>query len=61
MQSLDLRYAGVDVLIERGTDIPYIIEVNGQGDHVYQEMFEYNSIYTQQIKNIKKKSNHAHR
>ena len=29
VQSLDLQYAGVDVLIERGTDIPYIIEVNG--------------------------------
>ena len=55
VQSLDLQYAGVDVLIERGTDIPYIIEVNGQGDHVYQDMFAHNSIYTQQIKNIKKK------
>ena len=61
VQSLDLQYAGVDVLIERGTDIPYIIEVNGQGDHVYQDMFAHNSIYTQQIKNIKKKYNHANR
>ena len=61
VQSLDLQYAGVDVLIERGTDIPYIIEVNGQGDHVYQDMFDHNSIYTQQIKNIKKKYNHANR
>lgn len=61
VQSLDLQYAGVDVLIERGTDILYIIEVNGQGDHVYQDMFAHNSIYTQQIKNIKKKYNHANR
>ena len=61
VQSLDLQYAGVDVLIERGTDIPYIIEVNGQGDHVYQDMFAHNSIYTQQIKNIKKKYNYANR
>lgn len=61
VQSLDLQYAGVDVLIERGTDIPYIIEVNGQEDHVYQDMFAHNSIYTQQIKNIKKKYNHANR
>lgn len=60
-QSLDLCYAGVDILIERGTDIPYIIEVNGQGDHVYQDMFAHNSIYIQQIKNIKKKYNHANR
>ena len=56
VQSLDLQYAGVDVLIERGTDIPYIIEVNGQGDHVYQDMFAHNSIYIQQIKNIKKEN-----
>ena len=61
VQSLDLQYAGVDVLIERGTDIPYIIEVNGQGDHVYQDMFAHNSIYIQQIKNIKKRYNHANR
>ena len=61
VQSLDLQYAGVDVLIERGTDIPYIIEVNGQGDHVYQDMFAHNYIYIQQIKNIKKRYNHANR
>ena len=61
VQSLDLQYAGVDVLMERGTDIPYIIEVNGQGDHVYQDMFAHNSIYIQQIKNIKKRYNHANR
>ena len=61
VQSLDLQYAGVDVLIERGTDIPYIVEVNGQGDHVYQDMFAHNSIYIQQIKNIKKRYNHANR
>ena len=61
VQSLDLQYAGVDVLIERGTDIPYIIEVNGQGDHVYQDILAHNSIYTQHIKNIKTKYNHANR
>lgn len=61
VQSLGLQYAGVDVLMERGTDIPYIIEVNGQGDHVYQDMFAHNSIYIQQIKNIKKRYNHANR
>ena len=61
VQSLDLQYAGVDVLIERGTDIPYIIEVNGQGDHVYQDMFAHNSIYIQQIKKKKKRYNHANR
>lgn len=61
VQSLDLYYAGVDVLIERGTATPYVIEVNGQGDHVYQDMFAHNSIYIQQIKNVKKRYNHANR
>ncbi len=61
VRTLDLQYAGVDVLIERGTDTPYIIEVNGQGDHVYQDMFDRNSIYTQQIRTIKKNYNHANR
>lgn len=30
MKALGLRYAGIDVLIARNTDTPYIIEVNGQ-------------------------------
>lgn len=58
---MDLQYAGVDVLIERGTDIPYIIEVNGQGDHIYQDMYADNSIYTRQIETIKDKYDHADR
>lgn len=61
VRTLGLRYAGVDVLIERGTDTPYIIEVNGQGDHIYQDMYAHNSIYTRQIRTIKKKYDHADR
>ena len=49
---LGLRYAGIDVLIARNTDTPYIIEVNGQGDHIYQDMFTENKIYTNQIRTI---------
>lgn len=48
--ALGLYYAGVDVLIARGTEMPYIIEVNGQGDHIYQDMFAGNKIYTNQLK-----------
>lgn len=61
VRTLGLRYGGVDVLIERGTDTPYIIEVNGQGDHIYQDMYAHNSIYTRQIRTIKKKYDHADR
>ena len=58
VRTLGLRYGGVDVLIERGTDT---IEVNGQGDHIYQDMYAHNSIYTRQIRTIKKKYDHADR
>ena len=51
-RALGLRYAGIDVLIARNTDTPYIIEVNGQGDHIYQDMFTENKIYTNQIRTI---------
>lgn len=61
VRTLGLQYAGVDVLIEKGTDTPYIIEVNGQGDHIYQDMYAHNSIYTRQIRTIKKKYDHADR
>lgn len=52
MKALGLRYAGIDVLIARNTDTPYIIEVNGQGDHIYQDMYTENKIYANQIKTI---------
>lgn len=59
--TLGLHYAGVDVLLEKGTGTPYIIEVNGQGDHIYQDMYAHNSIYTEQIRTIIKKYDHANR
>lgn len=40
-----LYYAGVDVLLEKGSLRPCVIEVNGQGDHIYQDLFGENSIY----------------
>lgn len=59
--ALGLHYAGVDVLIEKGTGIPHVIEVNGQGDHIYQDMFTRNSIYNRQIRTIKKMYDYADR
>lgn len=47
-----LQYAGVDMLIERDTQTPYIIEVNGQGDHIYQDMYNGNKIYKKQLSTI---------
>lgn len=61
VHTLGLTYAGVDVLLEKGTGTPYIIEVNGQGDHIYQDMYADNSIYARQIKTIKKKYDNANR
>ncbi len=47
---LGLNYSGTDILIEKDTLKPYIIEVNGQGDHIYQDIFNENNIYKKQIK-----------
>ena len=46
---LGLSYSGIDVLIAKGTETPYIIEVNGQGDHIYQDIFDKNLIYKEQL------------
>ena len=45
-----LSYAGLDILLEEETLKPYIVEVNGQGDLLYQDIFADNSIYTHQVK-----------
>lgn len=43
-----LTGAGIDVLIERGR--PYIIEMNAQGDLIYQDIYNANRIYTDQVR-----------
>ncbi len=47
-----LRGAGIDVLIEHGK--PRIIEMNGQGDLIYQDIYEDNRIYKSQVASMKK-------
>lgn len=41
--------AGMDVLIEKNEQKPYIIEINGQGDLIYQDIFGENRIYKEQV------------
>lgn len=47
-----LSMAGIDVMLDRNTLKPRIIEMNGQGDLVYQDIFTENKIYLEQIKNL---------
>jgi len=44
-----LHSAGVDLLLERRGRRPLVIEVNGQGDLLYSDIFCENRIYGQQI------------
>lgn len=50
-----LRAAGIDVLLEQGTLWPRIIEINGQGDLMYQDIFNENTIYRRQIEELGKR------
>lgn len=44
-----LAMAGVDILLERGTMRPLVIEMNGQGDLIYQDIYGENKIYREQV------------
>lgn len=46
----ELISVGIDVLLEKDTWIPRIIEMNGQGDLMYQDIFRENRIYREQIR-----------
>ncbi len=45
-----LQVAGIDILLEKGSRKPRIIEINGQGDLIYQDIFGKNEIYKEQIR-----------
>lgn len=45
-----LSYAGIDILLTRDSLRPMVIEVNGQGDLIYQDIYAENLIYKQQLK-----------
>lgn len=48
-----LRSAGIDILLEKGSLRPRIIELNGQGDLIYQDIFDKNKIYRHQAEMMK--------
>lgn len=48
-----LRSAGIDLLLERGSKKPRIIEMNGQGDLIYQDIYGENRIYRHQAEMMK--------
>ncbi len=45
-----LRIAGIDLLLEKGSLRPRIIEMNAQGDLIYQDIFQDNRIYIEQAR-----------
>ncbi len=49
-----LTSAGIDVLLEQGSLKPRIIEMNGQGDLIYQDIYQDNIIYRRQAEILKR-------
>ena len=49
-----LQSAGIDILLETHTLSPYIIEINGQGDLLYADIYNENRIYTAQLKHLQR-------
>ena len=48
-----LRSAGIDILLEKGSLKPRIIEMNAQGDLIYQDIYHENVIYRHQARMMK--------
>ena len=44
-----VNVAGLDVMLDKKTGKPRIIEINGQGDLLYQDIYGENRIYREQI------------
>lgn len=48
-----IRSAGIDILLEKGSLRPRIIEMNAQGDLIYQDIYNNNMIYGHQAEMMK--------
>lgn len=48
-----LTSAGIDLLLEKGSLRPRIIEMNGQGDLIYEDIYHENQIYLHQAQLMK--------
>ena len=44
-----VNVAGLDVMLDKKSGKPRIIEINGQGDLLYQDIYNENRIYRKQI------------
>lgn len=51
-----LASAGIDIMLEKDSLKPLIIEINGQGDLLYQDIFHDNCIYKNQILHMYQKA-----
>lgn len=47
-----LSTAGIDIMLDKGSEKPRIIEINGQGDLIYQDIFNENRIYKEQVERL---------
>lgn len=47
----DLCYAGIDILVTPKDDL-YVIEINSQGDAIYNDFYSENTIYKRQIQHF---------
>ena len=49
-----MQMAGIDIMLDSNSLKPRIIEINGQGDLIYQDIYAENKIYEQQVKKCEK-------
>lgn len=49
-----LSVAGIDIALEKNSRRPFVIEVNGQGDLLYQDIYHDNCIYREQVREMEK-------
>ena len=47
-----LQSAGIDVLLTKHNEKPMIIEMNGQGDLIYKDIYNENKIYKKQVEEM---------
>ncbi|MDO4167922.1 MAG: STM4014 family protein [Eubacteriales bacterium] len=48
----DMSVAGIDVMLDKNTCKPRVIEVNGQGDLLHQDIYQENQIYREQVERM---------
>ena len=54
-----LEVCGMDILLRRHTLEPYVIEMNAQGDLIYQDIFNENRVYIEQVLHMNKRKHES--